>query len=251
MQVGSLFSGIGGLDLGLERAGMQVIWQVEKDPYAQKVLRKHWPTVRLYDDVRTVHGREDWCDGKLAGCCLDNVDLICGGFPCQDISNAGKRAGIGGERSGLWREFHRIIDEVRPSWVLIENVATGRARWLGYVLRDLAAIGYRAEWRCVEAREVGAPHIRDRCFVVAYPERATLRQQPRWGSWPDGEGPAVFGLDGPTRFVTGTSAWPPVTDLGGVAHGIPARVDRLRCLGNAVVPQVAEFVGRLILNADP
>ena len=165
---GSLFSGIGGIDLGLERAGMTCSWQVEIDEYAQKVLAKHWPNVARYGDVRTV-GRD-----TLAG-----VDLIAGGFPCQDISGAGRRAGITGERSGLWSEFYRIICELRPRYVLVENVAVllYPIRRKGYiepapisrVLGDLASCGYDAEWQSLPAAAVGAPHIRDRAFIVAYP----------------------------------------------------------------------------------
>ena len=204
---------------------MRVVWQVEKDPYAQKVLRKHWPTVRLYDDVRTVHGREDWCDGKLAGCADWRCDVICGGFPCQDISNAGKRAGIGGERSGLWREFHRIIDEVRPSWVLIENVSALRSRGLAVVLSDLAASGFDSVWDCLPAAAFGAPHRRDRIFIVAYSERESLRQQPGRGGWSGRQGPAVFGQHGVARLAAWPRAWPAVPRIRRVDDGLSAGLD--------------------------
>ena len=125
---GSLFAGIGGMDLGLERAGMQCKWQVEINPYAQKVLAKHWPHVDRFEDVRAVGARE-----------LAPVDLIAGGFPCQDISHAGLRAGIDGERSGLWSEFARLVRELRPRYVLVENVAALLVRGVERVLGDLAA----------------------------------------------------------------------------------------------------------------
>jgi DNA (cytosine-5)-methyltransferase 1 len=135
LTVGSLFSGIGGFELGLERAGMRVLWQAETDPYASAVLAKHWPGVRNHGDVRNVR----------AGA-VEPVDVICGGFPCQDISNAGKRAGIDGERSGLWSEYARIVGELRPRYVIVENVAALLGRGIERVLGDLAALGFDAEW---------------------------------------------------------------------------------------------------------
>lgn len=156
---GSLFSGIGGLDLGLERAGMVCRWQIEVDDYCQRVLAKHWPDVPKYGDIREVTGEE-----------LERVDLLCGGFPCQDISNAGKRAGIDGARSGLWSEYIRLVRVLRPRFVLVENVAALLVRGLDRVLIDLAESGYSAEWDCIPAASVGAPHRRDRLFVVAHTE---------------------------------------------------------------------------------
>lgn len=158
----SLFSGIGGLDLGLERAGIRTVGQVEIDPWCRRVLAKHWPDVPRHDDVRTA---ADWWLKEER----PHVDIIFGGFPCQDISNAGRRAGIDGERSGLWSEFHGLIRLLRPRWVLLENVAAILARGAGRVLGDLAEIGYDAEWDCVPAAAVGAPHLRDRWFAIAYP----------------------------------------------------------------------------------
>lgn len=159
----SLFSGIGGLDLGLERAGIRTVGQVESDPWCRRVLAKHWPDVPRHDDVRTA---ADWWLKEER----PHVDLIFGGFPCQDISNAGRRAGIDGERSGLWSEFHGLIRLLRPRWVLLENVAAILGRGAGRVFGDLAAIGYDAEWDCVPAASVGAPHLRDRWFAIAYPD---------------------------------------------------------------------------------
>ena len=155
--IGSLFSGIGGLELGLEWSGLgKVAWQVEKEPFARRVLAKHWPDVGRFEDVCTV--------GKH---CLEPVDIICGGFPCQDISFAGKGAGIAGERSGLWREYARLVRELGPRLVIVENVSALRTRGLETVLRDLAALGYDAWWDCIPASAVGAPHRRDRLFIVA------------------------------------------------------------------------------------
>jgi DNA (cytosine-5)-methyltransferase 1 len=160
VKVGSLFSGIGGLDLGLERAGMQVVYQVEKDPYCQKVLAKHWPTVPRYGDIKEI----DFST-------LPAVDLICGGFPCQPVSCAGKRQGDKDKR-WLWPEFYRAICEARPRWVLVENVpgllSVADGRLFGGILGDLARSGYNAEWDLLPAAAFGAPHLRFRLFLVAH-----------------------------------------------------------------------------------
>jgi site-specific DNA-cytosine methylase len=183
---GSLFAGIGGMDLGLERAGLECRWQVEIDPYARRVLAKHWPNVRRHDDVRTfppgmgadaysegepvvpINEKERDRDTSLAGWA---VDLIAGGFPCQDISYAGKGAGLSGERSGLWYEFARVVRVLRPRYVLVENVSALLTRGLDAVLGTLASLGFDAEWTCLPAASVGAPHIRDRVFVLAHAQR--------------------------------------------------------------------------------
>ena len=158
LTIGSLFAGIGGLELGLEWAGFgPVLWQVERDAYAARVLARHWPSAKRYDDVRTV-GKHN----------LQSVDILCGGFPCQDLSFAGKGAGLNGERSGLWREFARIIGEIRPKYVVVENVAALLSRGLEEVLGDLAALGYDAQWDCIPASAMCAPHRRDRIFIVGY-----------------------------------------------------------------------------------
>ena len=150
MNVVDLFSGIGGFALGLERAGMRTVAFCECDPFCRAVLRQHWPDVPCYDDVRAVTAARIRGDGII------DVDVIAGGFPCQDISQAGRGAGIDGNRSGLWREFARIIGEVRPSYVIVENVAALLGRGIGVVLGDLAALGYDAEWHCLPAAAVGA-----------------------------------------------------------------------------------------------
>ena len=227
LTVGSLFSGIGGIDLGLERAGMKVLWQVEKDLYAQRVLAKNFPGVACYDDILNVKGAS-----------VPYVDVLAGGFPCQDISVAGKGAGIKeGTRSGLWSEYIRIVRELRPRYVLVENVPALRSRGLDRVLGDLAASGYDAEWDCFPAVAFGAPHRRDRLFIVAYADRPGRQQQQR-----------AFAAT-PEQFAAQCGGWwAAEPDVGRVAHGVPQRVDRLRCLGNAVVPQVAEYVGRCIVN---
>ncbi len=300
MNVLDLFSGIGGFSLGLERAGMRTVAFCEIEPYARHVLTKHWPDVPCYDDVRTLTAARLRADGI-------SVDVICGGFPCQDISTAGKGAGIDGERSGLWREYSRLIGELRPGHVIVENVAALLGRGLDRVLGDLAAIGYDAEWHCIPASAVGAPHRRDRLWLVANtscrrsaePERREVQQSRRAetdGASEDmanavsarqsqsqrciadewrravngGEEIAVADTDardelGRRRTMQmgwgriareiaadgyiGRTQWGTEPDVGRVAHGVSSRVDRLGGLGNAVVPQIPEIIGRAIMSA--
>jgi len=233
---GELFAGIGGFSLGLERAGMTCKWQVEIDPYARAVLSKHWPDVPRHDDVRTFPPQGDY-----------SVDLICGGFPCQDISLAGRGAGLAGQRSGLWYEFARIIGEVRPRYVIVENVAALLVRGMGSVVGSLSSLGYDAEWHVIPASAVGAPHRRERVWIVAYANGEGLQGccETSYSERRDSKGfTRQSASDG------GARRWPDEPDVGRVAHGIPARVDRLKCLGNAVVPQVVELIGRAIIQAD-
>lgn len=167
--IGSLFSGIGGLELGLEWAGLgRVTWQVEKDAYCRQILAKHWPDAVRHADVRAVGAHN-----------LSRVDVLCGGFPCQDISIAGKGAGLSGARSGLWSEYARLVRELRPRIVVVENVAALVVRGLDRVLCDLAACGYDAIWFPLRASDVGAPHLRERLFIVAYPHCLWELQQQR------------------------------------------------------------------------
>lgn len=159
MRMGSLFSGIGGIDLGFERAGYEIAWQVEIDPWCRKVLAKHFPHAERFNDV---------CECGAHN--LSPVDVVAGGFPCQDISVAGLAAGINGRHSGLWREMARIVGELRPAFVLVENVAVLLGRGVERVCGDLAEIGYDAEWEIISAADVGAPHLRHRIWIVAYPQ---------------------------------------------------------------------------------
>jgi DNA (cytosine-5)-methyltransferase 1 len=223
MRFGSLCSGIGGLDLGLERAGMQVAWQVEIEEWRRQRLARHWPAVPRHKDVRLVDARE-----------LERVDLICGGFPCEDISRAGRRAGIEGAKSGLWSHFARLIGDLRPSYVLVENSTSLLVRGLERVLADLAALGYDAEWDCLPAAAFGAPHIRDRLYLLAYPGGG------RHGAPEE----TVFAGWTPSQLHAG---WAPEPGVCRVADGLPSQVERLRALGDAVVPQVAEWLGRRVL----
>lgn len=164
MRVPDLFSGIGGFSLGLERTGgFQTVAFCEIDPFCRRVLAKHWPEVPIYEDVRTLDAV------RLDGDGIGRIDVICGGFPCQDISLAGKGAGLEGERSGLWSEIARLAGELRPRFVIVENVAALLGRGLDRVLGDLAEIGFDAEWHCIPASAIGARHGRDRIWLVAYP----------------------------------------------------------------------------------
>ncbi len=189
MRVLSLFSGVGGFDLGLERAGMTVAAQVEIDPYCRRVLERHWPGVARYEDVRGVSGetgrgserpvadasgtgvRREPCELRLA---CGSVDLVCGGFPCQDLSVAGKRAGLDGSRSGLWFEFQRIVSELRPKYVLVENVpgllSSNGGRDFEVVLRGLGDCGYAVSWAVLDSQHFGVAQRRRRVFVVAGPD---------------------------------------------------------------------------------
>jgi DNA (cytosine-5)-methyltransferase 1 len=323
MRFGSLFSGIGGLDLGLERAGMTCAWQVEIDEWCRAVLARHWPDVPRWDDAKTFlahsarNGRGNTGTPSFGGVGQtvesSRVELICGGFPCQPVSQAGKRRGQDDER-WLWPEFARIIRLLRPRFVLVENVPGLLVRGMGDVLGDLAACGYDAEWDCIPAAAVGAPHLRYRVFIVAHAQRGGHLDgqagefaaegglkafgDPGAGRGtrdvPDTdsrglEGERIGGLsdrkrstlgddaDGRDRAVPFTSGerwgparpifpgspqgaralgiaarsdwWATEPDMGRVAHGIPSRVDRLRGLGNAVVPQVAEWIGRRLMES--
>src|SRR5438132_4460857 len=155
--VGSLFSGIGGLDLGFERAGFTIAWQVENDTFCNKVLAKNFPLAQRYGDIRTIRSHD-----------LSPVDALIGGFPCQDVSDAGSRTGLEGERSGLWSEFARLVRELQPKYVCVENVAALLYRGLDRVLADLSACGYNAEWQVLPACAFGFTHLRERLFLVAH-----------------------------------------------------------------------------------
>ena len=331
IRVGELFAGIGGIGLGLEMAGgFEVAWQVERDPYAQKVLAKNWPGLPIHDDVTTFppDNSDEW-----------KVDMITGGFPCQDISVAGKGAGLHGHRSGLFFEIIRIAGVLQPRFLLLENVPALLTRGLPEVLGALAQSGYDAQWRVLSAAEMGAPHLRKRIFIFAtladtdgkseppgrrkqrpaeiktttdanhgykQPEKEVCprghaaessdptmadadrtRLQIRPGEEPSGEKPqggAVsershcdgsettairecgdgnisdpYGLPGTQhRHDSGMGGhgqsvskwwaesradfWAIEPALGRVANGVPHRVDRLKCLGNAVVPQCVEWL---------
>jgi DNA (cytosine-5)-methyltransferase 1 len=298
-----LFSGIGGFSLGLERTGgFRTVAFCEVLPKPRHLLNHYWPDVPCYDDVNTLTAERLAADGI-------SVDALCGGFPCQDLSYAGKGAGLDGARSGLWFQIARLLRELRDigrpvRLVYLENVSALLGRGLGVVLGDLAALGYDAEWDCIPASAVGAPHRRDRIWIVAYPRgeqhegfgdafRRALAQElseaalaNAAGEWRDGSGlgsepsggrePAnggshvadalVQGLEGrsqpgepdrpgqePGQHPAGrrgaTWGWATEPDVGRVANGVPARVDRLHGLGNAVVPEIPYRLGRASLSA--
>ena len=313
LTVGSLFSGIGGIDLGLQRAGMTVKWHSEIDPYACRVLKKHWPAVPNLGDIKTINWKE-----------VEKVDVICGGYPCQPFSTAGKRNGEEDPRH-LWPWVREAISELRPQYAILENVRGHLSLGGLSVIGELASIGYDAEWRVISAASVGANHKRDRIVIVAYPselfsngsdnnsrvgmESETIPELGDSGGSTDvadsddsGSGTSQCGINSDrseesqerqfaqsgfsgcrsdvantkkqcgngrrngdifgqsaTDWIQGTlrgkgchggfTNWEVEPDVGRVAHGIPSRVDRLRGLGNAVVPQVAEMVGRLIMEA--
>ena len=268
-----LFAGIGGFSLGLERTGgFRTVAFCEIDKKAQKVLNKHWPDVPVFEDVSALT-KEKLDEQEIS------VDVITGGFPCQDISLAGKGAGLEGERSGLWFQFHRLIKEIQPKYAIIENVSALRSRGLDQVLWSLAEIGYDAEWHCIPAAAVGAPHRRDRVWIVAYPNVFNGRARESKGErgcvlngaeaghggatvanaasiGPQGQGQPVEPIH-PTPLVDGqaiesiygrvASVWAVEPDVGRVANGVPNRVDRLKQLGNAVVPQIPQLLGEAIL----
>lgn len=308
MRLGSLFSGIGGFELGLERAGCEVIWQVEVDPFCRAVLAKHWPSVQRYPDVHFVSAAQ-----------LEPVDIISGGFPCQDLSAAGRRAGLRGHRSGLWREYRRLLHEMRPRWALIENVHHTWRSWVPSVRSDLGQLGYASVPVRLRASDFGAPHERARCFIVAAPDGdgeqlRELSRRCRGEGWPAGQDEsrvagsarqtADAGSVGASQSNAGQASerhswearetsecgsivrratsdadsvrelqpsgpvgaqwrrpsdcdwWATEPEVARVVHGVPARVDGRRrrareySLGNAIIPQAAEFLGRLIMEVS-
>lgn len=285
MRVGSLFSGVGGFDLGLERAGMSVVWQSEIDPFAAAVLRKHWPSVPNLGDIRSIRGHA-----------VEPVDVLCGGFPCQPHSVAGKRQGAKDERH-LWPEFARLVRELRPRWVLAENVAGIRTTAADEVIGDLEAAGYTIWPLVVGLYAFGASHERMRVCFVAYAESESRRlsgqpridgqvalatddhgrrfERPDISIRPRGqdEAEAVAARDSDSsrlaqrqgersnacaefspaeRTDWGRSESPVVRRL----HGIPSRLDRARrrerikCLGNSFSPIQAEALGRAIMTVE-
>jgi DNA (cytosine-5)-methyltransferase 1 len=246
MRVLSLFSGGGLGDYGLTLAGMEIVGQVEIDDYCQKILKLRWPDVPKWRDIRDVKGSE-----VLERC--GRIDLISGGFPCQDISYANAKAeGISGRRSGLWSEMFRIVCEIRPKYVLVENVSALLERGIGVVLGDLASIGFDAEWDCVRSSSLGNVHRRERVFILAYPHSEGLQRRQiisqdkemhsrfmeRFGREKQLEGlvQSTLRIAIPTR--TGS----------GVHDGITQRVDKLRMCGNGQDVRVIRWIGKRIME---
>ena len=241
MNVLDLFAGIGGFSLGMERAGHKAIGFCEIDERCQKILAKHWPHVKLYEDVRELNY-------------VDKVEIITAGFPCPDTSIAGNQAGLGGERSGLWSEVIRITSNIRPEYLVVENVPNlltgpiGRAGgWFGRILSDLAQIGFDAEWHCIPSSSVGAPCRRDRIFLIAFPQCEGGKRLVQTedigitGSW-GWCGKEDLRFIGDNPFKRG-DRWPkPI--VRGMDARIPGRMDRLKAIGNSVNPHIAEIIGR-------
>ena len=262
MIVGSVFAGIGGFDLGLERAGMQIQWQVEIDEWCRRVLTKHWPDVPKYGDIRAL----DWST-------VAPVDLLCGGFPCQPFSVAGKRQGADDDRN-MWPEFRRAVAALKPRWVLGENVSGAKPYLETVVLPDLEALGYETAVLGIPACAVGAPHQRERLWIVGYSTSQqwsgkweTSREQQIQAGRPGARSEDVAhaksqqargilqrtispNAGARSNGTAKASSWAVEPNVGRVAHGVPHRVDRLRGLGNAVVPQVVEWIGTKILEVE-
>ena len=257
MRFGSLFSGIGGLDLGLEQAGLTCSWQSEIDPYCTRILKKHWPAVPNLGDIKNI----DWTTTPA-------VDLVCGGYPCQPFSYAGARNGTNDPRH-LWPYFANCLRILRPRFALLENVSGHLSLGFGDVQADLAALGYNTEWDCIPAAAVGAPHLRDRIFVVATRNdgmdtdsdskpngtiNAATQPWPTPMAYTDSSSgkreckPVRRPTQRTNAHISSVrgSNWTSEPGVGRVADGIPNRMDRLRGLGNAVVPQVAEHIGNII-----
>ena len=280
MKVLDLFSGIGGFSLGLERAQMETVAFCESDPYCQKVLKKHWPHTPIFDDVKKLRKKD----------LPDDIDLICGGFPCTNISVAGKKEGIDGSQSGLWKEFYRLIKEIYPRWVIIENVANLRSLGLARVIKDLWKIGYECEWHIISARSVGACHLRERVWIIAYVTNTASEGLERSDEHPgrrkaiskkgksESESVCFDREDKPTdanvprlwkSFATEKEKsewWTEATasfsdwretesEFCRVDDGLPHRLDkdrksRIMALGNSVVPFIPELIGELIMRYE-
>jgi DNA (cytosine-5)-methyltransferase 1 len=229
--IGSLFSGIGGLELGLEWSGLGLVyWQVEKDTYCRSVLKKHWPHVKreIYDVTKAGYRN------------LERVNLICGGFPCQNISSAGDKLGLAGNKSGLWYEYLRIINEILPRWVIIENVASGANRWVDNITRDLERSDYASIPIPLSAHDIGAPHRRERIFIIGC--------NPNGYSEP--MGPINEKMEIMSKLANTVPSWT-MSEYLSVADGFPKKLAiGMRAYGNAVVPQCAEVIGHVIRLLD-
>ena len=280
------FAGIGGFSLGLEATGFfETVAFCEIEDFPRRVLAKHWPDVYIHDDIRTLRYTrddseepDDWIlyDEELDHEIIRGpVDVISGGFPCQDLSLAGNQAGIEGDQSGLWSELARLIGEVRPAVAILENVTAllsgDRGRWFGRVLGDLAALGFDVSWHCIPAASIGAPHRRDRVWIIAFAESlGSQGSGPGQGGKPEREetrrrragddrremsdtfGERLEGLL--ATWATSRPAnrpgdgsrpgWFAVEpDVRRVVDGLPDRVHRIKALGNAIVPEIAELIG--------
>lgn len=236
------FAGIGGFSLGFQAAGIETCAFVEKDKYCQKVLKKHWPELPIIEDIKHVTKERFDSDG------IDTPNIICGGFPCQDISTTkvhGKRSGIHGSRSGLFFELLRVVSEIRPKYLVMENVTgllTGNnGQWFGRILSELEQVGYCCEWHCIHAASFGAIHQRDRVWFIAHPNSKGLQ----------GREKTILQKRHITEGHTRQGIrWQSKSRICRVADGIPNRVDRLRTLGNAIFPPIAECIAGAIIEHE-
>lgn len=231
---GSLFSGIGGFELAAAWSGIETIWNCEYEQWNREILFKNFPSTKQYEDVRTMRNAE-------------KVGIISGGFPCQDISVAGKGVGIKGSRSGLWGEMWRIIREVRPKYVIIENSPALLIRGFERVLCDLSEIGYDAEWQCLRASDFGYPHQRERLFCIAYPSSFSVQavfKEHREISAVSKEASGHNSRFMSVEWVDGQTDYRPITRGDGVSD----YVDRTKAMGNAIVPMVAYYIFECIKN---
>ena len=250
IRLGSAFSGIGGFELGLHWAipNLQTVWQIEKDKFCQKVLKKHWPNSQLHEDITTINTKE-----------LSDIDILCAGFPCTDLSEANiKGKGLYGKKSGLFWDLCRIIRDFRNQKrqipiILLENVTGLTFRGLGTVLGEISQIGYSIEFFTVKARSFGAPHIRERWFGICYianPHISSTQEQ-SVNPWR---------LETESRFKRGSGEndgvysknyWqegPIESPLCSLDDGISNRMARLKALGNAIVPQCSEWIGKRLIE---
>lgn len=269
-----LFSGIGGFSLGFQNSGIETVSFCEIDEHCHKVLNKNFPGIPIFKDVT-----------KLTGETVDqffgNIDIICGGFPCQDISVAGNKKGINNEtRSGLWFQYKRLIEEIKPRYVIIENVRNLLSNGLGTVLKDLGEIGYDAEWEIISARDVGACHLRERIWIVAYPNRCNIRKQSVrkrgckskaissndgkngkpsdsdyfrfWPTFTTEEEKQQWWAKATSQFCAG---WETESAVCGVDDELSKGLDknraqRIKQLGNSIVPTIAEIIGKRIMELE-
>jgi DNA (cytosine-5)-methyltransferase 1 len=226
---------------------MRTVGFCEINPYCQAVLRKRWPGVPVWDNIKLLSGRNlghltdpsdaDWRPYNAPQC-----DVIAGGFPCQDISNAGLRAGISGERSGLWSELARLVGDLRPRWVIVENVSALLRRGFDQVLGDLVSLGYDTRWDCIPASYIGAPHNRDRIWIVAHSERGQR--------WQESYGRALGRMGRKQQSVPWDRHWEvALREFRGVDDGSAYRVHRVDGIRNSIVPQIPEMIGRAIMTA--
>jgi len=246
-----LFSGIGAFSLGLERSSpeFKTVAFCEIDDFASKVLNKHWPDIPIYNDIRKLTFEQLKQNG------INKIDVICGGFPCPAFSRSGKRGGF--EQDDLFFEFLRLINEIKPKYIIVENVE-GIREWSEEIRREIKAIGYEYEDAILDARDFGIPQARKRYFGIGIRNGILSSTQHLWGVW----GKESKNLYGIQPYIENAERWGPPTigskeewrtiftncNRSGIVDGIPDRMDRLRCLGNSIVPQIPEYIGTILIQ---